>query len=249
MRAIDINCDMGENCGDDSAVMKFISSANIACGGHAGDRETIKKTVLLANQHNVSTGAHPGYPDKENFGRIETGLEEGQICDEVLAQIFRFKKAINSLGGKLSHIKLHGVLYNRAAGDYSLMYLLTQKINKEFGNVPFYTLVNSISEKAIADAGGVFKKEGFADRAYDDEGKLVSRKNTGAVLHDSEYIAGRVLELLKTRKIKTITGKIINMDIDTICVHGDTPGSVHMARMVNNILKENQFKIGSYNAL
>jgi len=129
------------------------------------------------------------------------------------------------------------------------MYLLTHKINVEFGNVPFYTLANSISEKAIADAGGVFLKEGFADRAYDDEGKLVPRNNVGAVLHDSKYIAGRVLELLKTRKIKTIKGNTINLDIDTICVHGDTPGSVHIARMVNNILKDNQFKIGSYNAL
>ncbi len=248
MKVIDINCDMGENCGDDSAVMKFISSANIACGGHAGDCETIKRTVLLANQHGVRTGAHPGYPDKENFGRTETGLNEVQVCDEVLTQMFRFMEVVNSVDSKISHIKLHGALYNRAAGDYSLMYLLTQKINEEFGNVPFYTLANSISEKAITDAGGVFFKEGFADRAYDDEGKLVSRKNAGAVLHDSEYIASRVLALLKTRKIKTITGNIINFDIDTICVHGDTPGSVQIARMINNLLKENQFKIGSHNA-
>lgn len=246
-KIIDINCDMGENRGDDNTVIKYISSANIACGGHAGDIDTIKRTISLASLENVSIGAHPGYPDKENFGRVEIGLSNDLVSDEVLTQLDRFMGIANSLGCKVNHIKLHGALYNKAAADYNFMFLLANNIISEFGNIPFYTLANSYSEKAITKAGGVFYKEGFADRAYDDEGRLVSRKISGAVLHDIEHITDRVLELVKSGHIKTISGKIIKIDIDTICVHGDTQGSVQMVQKINKVLKENGFKIGSHN--
>lgn len=243
MKFIDLNCDMGENRGDDTTVIKYISSANIACGGHAGDYDTIKKTILLANLNDVRTGAHPGYPDRENFGRYETGMENLAVCEEVLTQIYKFKKITNSEGGKLDHIKLHGALYNRAARDYKLMYMMIEKINSEFGKIPVYTLAGSVSEKAIADAGGVYIKEGFADRAYDELGNLVSREIEGSVLHDIGQIANRVLGMVETGQINSISGTIIQLNFDTICVHGDTPGAVLMVKAINKIFMDNNISI------
>ena len=244
MKLIDLNCDMGENRGDDNAVIKYISSANIACGGHAGDNDTIKKTILLAKLNNVRAGAHPGYPDRENFGRYETGMENVAVCDEVLAQIFRFKEITDSEGSKISHIKLHGALYNRAAQDYNLMYLLVEKINSEFGKIPIFTLAGSISEKAVTDAGGIYLKEGFADRAYDDFGNLVSREIANAVLHDIGQISSRVLGLVKAGSIKSINDNTIHLKVDSICVHGDSPGAVIMVKAINKIFIDNDISIG-----
>ncbi len=246
MKLIDLNCDMGENRRDDNAVIKYISSANIACGGHAGDNDTIKRTILLANLNNVRAGAHPGYPDRENFGRYETGMENVAVCDEVLAQIFRFKEITDSEGSKISHIKLHGALYNRAAHDYNLMYLLVEKINSEFGKIPIFTLAGSISEKAVTDAGGIYLKEGFADRAYDDFGNLVSREIANSVLHDVRQISNRVLGLVKAGSIKSINDNTIHLKVDSICVHGDSPGAILMVKAINKIFIDNDISIGRH---
>jgi len=234
---------MGENRGNDSAVIKFISSANIACGGHAGDEDTMKRTVSLAVSNNVMTGAHPGYPDRDNFGRNETGMDNEAISHEVVTQINRLKKIVDSEGSAISHIKLHGALYNKAASDYDLMYHISEIILLEFGPIPIFTLAGSVSEKAISASGGVFFSEGFADRAYDDYGKLVSRKLDGAILHDENFIAKRVLNIIKARKVTSLLGHIVNLSVDTICVHGDTPGAVQMAATINEELLKNNILI------
>ncbi|MCK5758270.1 MAG: LamB/YcsF family protein [Clostridiales bacterium] len=244
MKLIDLNCDMGENRGDDNAVIKYISSANIACGGHAGDNDTIKKTILLAKLNNVRAGAHPGYPDRENFGRYEIGMENMAVCDEVLTQIFRFKEITDFEGGKINHIKFHGALYNRAAQDYNLMYMLVEKIYSEFCKIPIFTLAGSLSEKAVTDAGGIYLKEGFADRAYDDFGNLVSREIANAVLHDIGQISSRVLGLVKSGSIKSINNNTIHLKVDSICVHGDSPGAILMIKEINKIFIDNDISIG-----
>lgn len=242
-RYIDINCDLGENRGDDAAVMKYISSANIACGAHAGDVDTIRRITALAVEYGVMTGAHPGYPDRENFGRLETNSRATEVISEVMEQISLFRDTIRGEGAVMSHIKLHGALYNRTASDYNLMRALTGSIIGEFGRVPIFTLAGSVSEKAVSDAGGIFISEGFSDRAYDNAGKLVPRSVKGAVLHDLHIISKRIIGLAEG-KIESIDGNYISMHIDTLCVHGDTPGSVEIASAVHGSLVAGGYGIG-----
>lgn len=243
MLFIDLNCDMGENQGDDSAIIKYISSANIACGGHAGDVQTMNKTIELALKNNVNIGAHPSYKDKENFGRIETGDSKEKIIEDVLSQLRLFKKTVDSFGVKISHIKFHGALYNRLATDYNLTFAVVKEIFKEFGRIPVFTLANSISEKAINDAGMIAVSEGFVDRAYTKNATLVSRSQKGAVLEDIEMIKNRALKMLKGEFL-SIDGFPIKLNIRTFCVHGDTPNSVLIAKEVYKSFLENRFKIG-----
>ncbi len=249
MKIIDLNCDMGENKCDDGSVIRYISSANIACGGHAGDFDTIRKSIRLAKAKGVKVGAHPGYADKENFGRLETGQEPKFILETVLGQIRTFVSIAEKENSTISHIKLHGALYSRAATDYNLMLLLVSGVIKEFGNIPFFTLAGSESEKAVQAAGGFYFSEGFADREYDRTGKLISRKIKGSVLHDKEYIAERVLNMVMTGKLKSIDGEESDASIDTICLHGDTPGAVLIAEAINEILTLNNIIIGRRDAL
>ncbi len=243
MLFIDLNCDMGENQGDDSAIIKYISSANIACGGHAGDVQTMNKTIELALKNNVNIGAHPSYKDKENFGRIETGDSKEKIIEDVLSQLRLFKKTVDSFGVKISHIKFHGALYNRLATDYNLTFAVVKEIFKEFGRIPVFTLANSISEKAINDAGMIAVSEGFVDRAYTKNATLVSRSQKGAVLEEIEMIKNRALKMLKGEFL-SIDGFPIKLNIRTFCVHGDTPNSVLIAKEVYKSFLENRFKIG-----
>lgn len=243
MKFIDINCDMGENFGSDSDIVKFISSANIACGGHAGDKETMQRTALLALENNVLTGAHPGYPDRTNFGRTETVMSNQEIFESFTEQVGRLKIIINSVGSELSHIKLHGALYNRAAADYDLMYQITKIIIAVFGNIPVFTLAGSISEKAVQEAGGKFFSEGFADRSYNENGSLVPRTEIGAVLSNEEIIAKRVLGMVKEGKVESISGRLIKLSVQTVCVHSDTPGALIMASNIYKILKKNNIEI------
>ena len=249
MRIIDINCDMGEKKGDDSAIMKFISSSNIACGGHAGDSYSIRKSIHLSRANGVRAGAHPGYADKENFGRRETGQAPVAILDVVLKQIQAFMAEAEKENSTASHIKLHGALYNRAACDYELMLLLASGILKEFGNIPFFTLAGSVSEKAIVEAGGIYFSEGFAERSYDCAGNLVSRSIEGSVLHDISKISKRVLDMARTGRVQSIDREEITVSVDTICVHGDTLGAVSMAAAINEILVRNGIAVGRCDAL
>ncbi len=249
MKFIDINCDMGENVGDDNAVIRYISSANIACGGHAGDVDTMLKTIELAVANGVYAGAHPGYPDMENFGRLELELTDEAVVETVLSQINLFRNVVDRVGADISHIKLHGALYNRAASDYKLMRLIALSVKSEFGNIPFFTLAGSVSEQAVLDAGGRFLSEGFSDRAYDSAGKLVPRNQERSVIHDGTAIAQRALNMVKFGEIKSIEGMGINMVVDTICIHGDTPGAVGIAKAINTAFIGNGITVGRWDAL
>jgi UPF0271 protein len=248
MRYIDINCDMGENRGDDAAIIKYISSANIACGGHAGDVRTMGRTIRLAKENGVSIGAHPGYPDRGSFGRSESGYRGQKLIDEIVKQISVFESAAVSEGLGINHIKLHGALYNKAASDYGLMKNLSGEIINRFGITTFYTLAGSVSEIAIGDAGGTAVSEGFADRAYNQDGRLVPRGVPGAVIHNSDVAAERVLGMVRSETVETLEGLRISLKVETICVHGDTPGAVAMAAKVNEMLRINGIGIGNQDA-
>ncbi|MDX1358996.1 MAG: 5-oxoprolinase subunit PxpA [Clostridia bacterium] len=248
MRYIDINCDMGENRGDDAAIIKYISSANIACGGHAGDVRTMIRTIRLAKANGVAIGAHPGYPDRGGFGRSESGYRGQKLIDEIVRQISVFEAAAVSEGSGINHIKLHGALYNKAASDYGLMKNLSKEIINRFGITTFYTLAGSVSEKAVGDAGGTAVSEGFADRAYSQDGRLVPRGVPGAVIHNADVAAERALGMVRSGTVETLEGLRISLKVETICVHGDTPGAVAMAAKVNEMLRINGIGIGNRDA-
>ncbi len=223
---IDINCDMGESYGDnivgnDEAVMPFITSANIACGFHGGDPLTIEKTIRLALKHGVSIGAHPGYNDLKNFGRQPMNLTPDELRASVLYQVGALKSMTETLGGKLRHVKPHGAMYNSAASDFEMAMVIAKAVRDIDSSLILVGLSQSELINAAKKVGLAYASEVFADRAYNDDGSLVSRNLPGAVIHDTKVMIDRVIRMVKESVVETVNGKIIPIQADTICVHGD----------------------------
>lgn len=243
-RKIDINCDLGEGYPHDDEVMGFISSANIACGGHAGNHGSMRRAVWKSVELGVRPGAHPGYPDRENFGRVEKGYKTEEISGFVLKQISILFDICKSEGTALSHIKLHGALYNRAALDYNLMYRLSKSIYEEFGVINIFTLAGSVSVGAVRDAGLVPIREAFADRAYNNDMTLVKRGTEGAVIEDINAIARRAVCIAGGIRTESISNDALELEADTICIHGDSPGAVATARVIRDMMVREGIEIG-----
>jgi UPF0271 protein len=224
---IDINCDLGESfgiykIGSDEAIMPFISSANIACGFHAGDPKTILNTVLLAIKNNVAIGAHPGYPDLEGFGRREMKLDNEEIRASILYQAGAIKSIAETCGGRLQHVKPHGALYNAASFDYNLAMVIAGTIKDIDSSLMLFGLAGSEMIRAAAAVGLAFASEFFADRAYNDDGTLVSRNLPGAVIIDTSKVVVRAVNVVNEKVVETISGKTISVNADTICIHGES---------------------------
>jgi len=236
MYKVDINCDMGELSKNDSSIINYISSANIACGFHAGDDNSIKKTINLAIENSVIIGAHPGYDDKENFGRVELHYENSKIVDLILQQLYNFNVIANKEGGKLSYVKLHGALYNRAVNDEKLAYDILYNVNREYSNIMFLAL--SMSKMClIANQMNILcVNEVFSDRSYNDDGTLVSRKIKGALIQNSDEVKKRVITMVKENKVHSINSKLIDIVCDSICIHGDGVNALEYARVINKSL-------------
>jgi 5-oxoprolinase (ATP-hydrolysing) subunit A len=226
---IDLNCDLGESfgaweMGNDAAMIGLATSVNIACGYHAGDADTMRKTVDLAKARGVSIGAHPGYRDLHGFGRRPfPGMKSSEIENMVAYQIGALQAIATAAGHKVTHVKVHGALSNVACEDDMTAKALASAIKAVDRNLIFIVLANS---KLVA-AG-----------AYEDDGQLVSRRKPGAVLHDSGAIAQRVVRMVQDGAVVSVTGKVIKMRTDTVCIHGDTPGAVDIARGVRQALKD-----------
>jgi UPF0271 protein len=223
---IDINSDLGESygiykIGSDEAIMPFISSANIACGFHAGDPQTILKTVLLAIKNNVAIGAHPGYPDLEGFGRRPMKLNHEEVRASILYQVGAIKSIAETCGGKLQHVKPHGALYNAASIDYELAMVIAVAIKDIDSSLILFGMAGSEMIRAAAAAGLACASEFFADRAYNDDGTLVSRNLPGAVITDTRKVVERAVKVVNEKVVETISGKTISINADTICIHGD----------------------------
>lgn len=248
MHKIDINSDLGEsfgnyNIGNDSEVMKYISSANIACGFHAGDPVIMEQTVRLALDNNVAIGAHPGYPDLNGFGRRNMNLSSEELKSCVKYQVSALKGITESLGGRLQHIKPHGAMYNQAAGNYNMAFTIAKAIAEIDSELIFMGLANSEMMKAATDIGISFASEVFADRAYTNEGLLVPRSQKGAVIHDDEYCKKRVLDMVKNGEVISIDNKLIKIQADTICIHGDNPEALKLAIGIKDVLGANEVTI------
>lgn len=228
---IDINCDMGEGYPHDFEMIQYISSVNISCGAHAGSVEIMKKTISAAIKAGVAIGAHPGYPDRKNFGRVEIGLSKKEIVMLVLEQMEVFSKGAAKAGGKMNHLKLHGALYNRAAADSDLMFQIASAVVSVYGSIHIYSLAGSTSIKSIKEAGAIPVNEAFADRAYNNDGTLVSRKLAGAVIKDVDKISSRVAAVALNKSIDNIP-----TETQSICIHGDTPGALNIAAKIKEVL-------------
>jgi UPF0271 protein len=238
MPAIDINCDLGEGIGNDEAIMPFISSANIACGFHAGNDEIMQETVALCIKYNLTIGAHPSFRDKENFGRMNMDLPVDEIYSLVLEQVQSLSAIVNSLGQKLHYIKPHGALYNMAAKDISIANAIA-KAAKDFDEkILLYGLPGGAMEKAAAVNQIKFIGEAFADRTYQPDGSLTPRTQPGSLIEDEEESIRQVFQIINNKTVTCVTGEIIPLKAETICIHGDGKHIVKFARALFTHLKK-----------
>lgn len=241
--SIDINADVGEGVDNEAELMPFLSSCNIACGGHAGEPETLRRVIELAKSHNVKIGAHPSFPDRANFGRQIMQMTDEELEDTIVNQIFGVKITVESYGLKLDHVKLHGALYNLAAVDEKLATLVVNVIKKFHYPLKLYAPFGSVISKIAQQEGIEVMYEGFADRNYNEDLSLVSRKNKNAILHKKEAILTHVLKIIKQQKVRTISGVEVPIKATTICVHGDTKNAVEILEYLSYNLKNHNIRI------
>lgn len=246
---IDINSDMGESfgafvVGHDGEVIKLITSANVACGFHAGDPVVIRRTVRLAKVHNVAVGAHPGFPDLLGFGRRDMSLTREEARNYVTYQVGALQAFCDSEGIGLQHIKPHGALYNMAVEDPDLAEAIIESV-KDFRPEPILmVLANSQMQKVCESSGLKVASEAFADRAYNPDGTLVSRRVEGAVIKDANKVKERVVKMAKESKAFSVDGKAVELQrVDSICVHGDNPEAVSIASAIKEALTKEGIKI------
>jgi len=239
---VDLNCDMGESfgryrIGADEALMPFITSANIACGYHAGDPLVMARTVRLAIEHGVGVGAHPGFPDLMGFGRRQMQLAPEEIENYILYQIGALAAFARAAGVELAHVKPHGALYNMAAKDAELARAIVRGIECFSKELIVVCLAGSAMVEAAEEAGLHVAREGFADRAYNPDGTLRSRRLPGALIEDPKVAAERAIRMVRDGVVVAHTGEEILLRVDTICVHGDTPTAVEIAKTIRRELE------------
>jgi UPF0271 protein len=238
---IDLNCDMGESfgrytLGDDPALLEVVTSANIACGFHAGDPEVMQRTVACAVRNDVAVGAHPGYPDLQGFGRRDMTMTPSALKAGLIYQIGALAAFARAAGTTLAHVKPHGALYNAAARDSAIAETAAGAVHALDPTLILVTQPNTALARAARDLGLPVALEGFADRAYEADGTLRPRSLPGAVLHHPDRIAERAVRMVAERSVTAYTGETIPLTIDTLCVHGDTPGAAAIARAVRDAL-------------
>ena len=248
MKKVDLNCDLGESFGAykiglDGEVIPYISSANIACGFHASDPVVMAHTVAMAKEHGCSVGAHPGFPDLMGFGRRQMQITPEEAKDYIIYQVGALAAFCRSQGIRMHHVKPHGALYNMAAVDYSLARAVCEGICEVDPELVLLGLAGSELLKAAADTGLQYASEVFADRAYNEDGTLVSRKLPGAVITDEALAVQRVLRMVNEQKVTSITGKDITIRPDSICVHGDNQKALQFVQKIRDALIKEQIEI------
>jgi len=240
---IDINCDMGEGYPNDEEIMPFISSANIACGGHTGDENTIRKTIQLCIKHNVAAGAHPSFPDKENFGRINISINDEELLKSIQEQVLLFNQVVKECGITMHHIKLHGALYNYAANNRELAEKILETFKMFKTDVCLYGLSGSVYNHLARDKGFHVIDEVFADRTYQLDGSLTPRSSIGALIENDQQVLSQVLRFINEEKAVTLTGEEIPVKSGTVCIHGDGPRAAAFASMIHRELTMRNIRI------
>jgi UPF0271 protein len=240
---VDLNCDMGEGIGNDAAIMPFISSANIACGYHAGNHVTMHETVALALKFGVAVGAHPSYPDKENFGRVAMTLSPKEIYSLTLYQIGALQAIAQAHGVVLSHVKPHGALYNAAAVSDEISQAIVKAVFDFNPQLTLFGLANSAMIQASKKTGLKFKHEVFADRTYQPNGTLTPRTQPNALIEYEEDALKQVLQMVRQNTVITVDGSTVPIQADTICIHGDGTYAVEFASALHAKLKSEGIQI------
>jgi 5-oxoprolinase (ATP-hydrolysing) subunit A len=243
MKSIDLNCDMGElpeaiADGTQEALMRSITSINVACGGHAGDEQTMKTTVEQALRWKVAIGAHPGYPDRANFGRLELNLPPNEIVTFVFEQIWALAEIAARCGARLAHVKPHGALYNQAVRNRELAAAIAKGVARLSRDVVLVGLAGSPMLDVFRRAGFTVAAEAFADRRYEADGTLRSRKFEDALVRDPEEAGRQALSIVERGVVIACDGSEVAVDVQTICIHGDTPGAAKIAATVARTLRE-----------
>ena len=238
---VDLNADVGESfgryvLGQDTALMPFITSANIACGFHAGDPHVMRRTVQLAIQHDVAIGAHPGFPDLAGFGRRVIPLTSAEVEDVVAYQLGALSGIVRACGGVLRHVKPHGALYNVAADDPAVAHAIARATAAVDASLILVGLAGSALLQAGRDAGLRTASEAFVDRSYEATGRLSPRDRADAVIHDVDQVAARAVFIATNRAVPLRDESSLRIEVDTICIHGDTPGAATLARAVREAL-------------
>jgi len=244
MFGIDLNSDLGESFGPwrmgmDREVMEHVSSANVACGFHAGDPEVMIRTVQAAKEASVAVGAHPGHPDLQGFGRRTMGCTPDEVYAFTLYQIGAIQAVCTAQGVRLEHVKAHGALYNQAAKDLAMAKAIARATRDAGGNLILLGLANSLFEQAAAEEGVLYAAEAFADRGYMDDGSLVPRNKPGAFIHDPDEAAMRMVRLVKEGVVRSAEGNDIKLKAHSVCLHGDNPSAVELARHIRKTLQDN----------
>lgn len=239
---VDLNADMGESfgpwrMGDDAALLRTVTSANVACGGHAGDADVIAATMTLAHRNGVGIGAHPGFMDLAGFGRNRMSVPRGTLQNQIRYQVAASVGMARSVGAKVRHLKLHGAVSNMCSEDPVMARDLYEAALSVDPDLIIMILAATAQQQAVEELGCTWAGEIFADRAYNDDATLVDRSIEGAVIHDPAVAGARMVEMVKAGAIITNSGKQIPAAIDTICLHGDTPTAVDIARSVRAALE------------
>lgn len=248
---VDLNADMGESfgpwkMGDDTSLLSTVTSANIACGAHAGDPDTMATTMRVAVENGVGIGAHPGFPDLAGFGRNRIKMPIGSIQNSIRCQVGASLGMAAAVGAKVRHVKLHGALANMMSEDISLARACFEAVISVNPDLILMVLATTAQEEAARALGAQYACEIFADRAYNDDATLVDRSLPGAVIHDPKIAGARMVEMVKAQAIITDTGKHIPTPIDTICLHGDTPTAVQIAAQVRAALETADIQVTQF---
>ena len=239
LASIDLNSDLGEGAGTDAQLMPLISSANIACGAHAGGESTMRAAIALARRYGVAVGAHPGYPDRANFGRVPMTMTGDDLRDEVARQIRMLQRIDPDL--RVTHVKPHGALYNEAERDNAVAKSIVAGVLSVFAprtGVALYAPPKSAMVDAALAAGLRVVREGFVDRAYEADGTLRSRKLAGALHTDPHVAAKQALSFVRNGGVLAYDGSFLELTVDTLCLHGDTPGAPAIAAAVRAALDD-----------
>jgi len=245
--SIDLNSDLGEGAGTDADIMPLISSANIACGGHAGNESTMRAAVELALRNKVAIGAHPGYPDRERFGRVALEMPQRDLVESIRRQIDLLVGIASRLGARVTHVKAHGALYNQAERDPAAARTILFGIQaaKAGQDVVVFAPPGSAMYEEAKATGMAVAREGFVDRAYESDGTLRPRTLGDALITDPSAAAAQALSMLEKGGVTTVDGPFITLQVETLCIHGDTPGAAEIARAVREALGRANVKIAS----
>jgi UPF0271 protein len=247
---IDLNCDVGEYPeavadGTQEALMRSLTSVNIACGGHAGDEHTMRASIEQAMRSKLAIGAHPGYTDRANFGRLELNLSPQEIADSIFAQVSALARIATECGADIDHVKPHGALYNQAARNRELAAAIAQGLTPWKKQVFLVGLAGSTMLEVFRERGFVAAAEAFADRRYEPDGTLRARKFPGALISDPTRAAQQALSIVQRRMVIAVDGTEVPVEAHTICIHGDTPGAPAIAAAVALALREAGVQMGT----